>query len=87
MESKGTGDTLRMRYYLNLRIVCMFEGTFFSCCGPVVSNAYLFSCFVDIDQHITLSGDLRLLVSSCIMSNRKLTPEVTGHRTRLYLYL
>ena len=36
--------------------------------------------------HIILSGDLRLLVSSCLTSNRKLIPEVTGHRTRLYLY-
>ena len=40
-----------------------------------------------IDQNITLFGDLRLLVPSSITSNRKLKPEVTGHRTCLYLYI
>ena len=32
-----------------------------------------------------LSDAVRLLVPSCITSNRKLKPEATGHRTRLYL--
>ena len=36
-------------------------------------------------QNITLSSDLRLLVPSYIMSNRKLKLEVTGHQTRFYL--
>ena len=39
-----------------------------------------------IGKIITLSGDLSLLIPSCITSNRKLKPEVTGHRTRLHLY-
>ena len=37
-------------------------------------------------KNISSSDDLSLLVSSCITSNRKLKPEVTGHRTRLLLY-
>ena len=39
----------------------------------------------NIGKTITLSGDLKLLVPSCIASNRKLKLDVTGHRTRLYL--
>ena len=35
-----------------------------------------------IDQNIKLSGELRLLVPSCITSNRKLKLEVAGHRPR-----
>ena len=46
-------------------------------------NPYM-SC---VGKNITLSCDLKLLVSSCITSNRKLKSEVTGHHTRLYLYL
>ena len=37
---------------------------------------------ITIDQNITLSGDLRLLVFDCIPSNKTFKPEVTGHRTR-----
>ena len=40
-----------------------------------------------IDQNIILSGDLRLLVPSCITSNRKVKPEGTGHRTKIYVIL
>ena len=46
-------------------------------------NPYM-SC---VGKNITLSCDLRLLVPSCITSIRKLKSEVTGHHTRLYLYL
>ena len=37
---------------------------------------------VNIDQNITLSGDLRFLVSSSITPNRNLKPEVICHHTR-----
>ena len=37
-----------------------------------------------IDQNVTLSGDLKLLVTICITSNRKSKSEVTGQRTKLY---
>ena len=35
------------------------------------------------NQNIILSGDLRLRVPKCILSNRKLKKEVPGHRARL----
>ena len=39
----------------------------------------------DIYKNIPLYDNLRLLVPSCISSNRKLNSEIIVHRTQLYL--
>ena len=56
---------------------------------PTREHKYMYMYIVHVikGKIITSSSDLKLLVLRGFTSNRKLKPEVTGHRTRLYLYL